>query len=120
MSVALGVGALAACGGDDDTSSADEATTTTVAAESTTSTAPAEEGTAPVAQTVDANTATEAELEAAFAANGISDAAKWAHEVEEYRPYPTDDPTFAKLRQELSKYNPSPEVLELIVASLTL
>lgn len=37
----------------------------------------------------------------------------------EYRPYPTNDPAFAKLRQELAKYNPSPDVVDKIVAVLT-
>jgi hypothetical protein len=40
--------------------------------------------------------------------------------VDEYRPYPTDDPNMAKLRQNLAKYNPAPDVVEKIVASLTL
>jgi len=39
--------------------------------------------------------------------------------VDEYRPYPTDDPSLAKLRQELAKYNPAPDVLEKILATLT-
>jgi len=33
-------------------------------------------------------------------------------------PAVSDDPTFAKLRDELSKYNPSPETLEAIIATL--
>jgi competence protein ComEA len=69
---------------------------------------------------VDANTASVAELQAAFEANGITQAARWAREVEEYRPYPTNDQTFGKLRQNLAKYNPAPDVLEKIVASLSL
>lgn len=69
---------------------------------------------------MDANNATADELIAALEANGVTNAEKWADEIEEYRPYPTDDPTFAKLRDELSKYNPDPATLEAIVASLTL
>jgi len=34
------------------------------------------------------------------------------------RPYPSDDPTFAKLRQNLAKYNPAPGVVDQIVATL--
>jgi DNA uptake protein ComE-like DNA-binding protein len=71
-------------------------------------------------QKVNANTASVAELQRAFEAAGISNAARWAREVEEYRPYPTDDPSFAKLRQELAKYNPGPGVVDQIVATLTL
>lgn len=74
---------------------------------------------APCAQ-VSANNATPAEMEAAFAAAGITRPDKWAHEVEEYRPYPADDPNFGKLRHELAKYHPSPETLEQILACLSL
>ena len=66
---------------------------------------------------MNANTATEAELAAAFAAAGISNADRWAREVTEYRPYPVD-PTWAQLRQELGKYNIDPAVLEQIIAIL--
>ena len=61
-----------------------------------------------VTQRVNANSASVAELQRAFEAAGIASAARWAREVEEYRPYPTDDPSFAKLRRELAKYNPGP------------
>jgi hypothetical protein len=60
------------------------------------------------------------ELQKAFEAAGIPSAARWAREVEEYRPYPTDDPTFAKLRRELAKYNPAPGVVDQIIATLSL
>jgi len=40
-------------------------------------------------------------------------------EVEEYRPYPTNDPSWAKLRRELAKYNISLTVLEQIINTLT-
>lgn len=69
---------------------------------------------------VSANNATRAELQAAFTAAGITGAAQWAREVEEYRPYPTTDPNMAKLRQELAKYNPGPGVVDKIVATLSL
>lgn len=69
---------------------------------------------------VDANTASIAELQRAFESAGVSNAARWAREVDEYRPYPTNDPTFAKLRGELAKYNPSADVVEKIVATLSL
>jgi hypothetical protein len=69
---------------------------------------------------VNANTASVAELQRAFETAGISNAARWAREVEEYRPYPTDDPSFAKLRRELAKYNPGPGVVDQIIAALAL
>jgi hypothetical protein len=69
---------------------------------------------------VDANKASIAELTAAFEAADIPSASRWAREVDEYRPYPTNDPTFAKLRGELAKYNPSASVVEAIVATLSL
>ncbi len=101
----------------------------TVAAPSAATVAPTTAASSPVsssgvpaatAQKVNANTATQAQLLAAFQANGIPNAAQWVREVMEYRPYPTTDPTFAKLRTELAKYNPSPAVVEQIVASLSL
>jgi hypothetical protein len=70
--------------------------------------------------TVDANTASEAEIAAALTANGVSNGSRWAKEVAEYRPYPTDDPTFAKLKANLAKYKPGQTVLDGIIASLTL
>ena len=44
---------------------------------------------------VSANNATEEELEAAFETAGIANAEEWAHEVEEYHPYPVDDTDFS-------------------------
>ena len=76
--------------------------------------------TASAVKKVNANTASEAELLAAFQAANISNAARWVKEVMEYRPYPTNDPTFAKLRGELAKYNPGPGVVDQIVATLSL
>jgi recombination DNA repair RAD52 pathway protein len=128
-----GILTLAACGGGDSnptatpaaqasttvvgsTVASTAATTSTTATGAPTTTAAA----APAAAKVPANTATRAELTAAFDAAGISNAARWAMEVEEYRPYPTNDPTFAKLRQNLAKYNPGPGVVDGIVATLSL
>jgi competence protein ComEA len=95
-----------------------QASPTAAAAQSS----PVAAATSPAAATrkVDANTASVAELQAAFESNGIPQAARWAREVEEYRPYPTNDLTFGKLRQNLAKYNPAPDVLEKIIASLSL
>jgi hypothetical protein len=71
-------------------------------------------------QKVNANTASQDQVQQALEAAGVPNSARWAREVVEYRPYPTDDPSFARLRQELAKYNPSPDVVDKIVASLTL
>ncbi len=89
--------------------------TTAVAAATTTTAAPA-----PAVKKVAANTATQAEIAAALDAAGVANASRWAVEVVEYRPYPTNDPTFAKLRQNLVKYNPGPGVVDAIVATLSL
>jgi hypothetical protein len=70
---------------------------------------------ASVAPQLDVNAATQEEIAAAFAAAGISNADRWAREVVEYRPYEVD-PTWARLRQELSKYNIDPAILEQIIA----
>ena len=67
-----------------------------------------------------ANNATPAQLQAAFEAAGVPNASTWIKEVQEYRPYPTDDPTFAKLKSNLAKYNPSADTLSRILAALTL
>ena len=61
-----------------------------------------------------------AQLQAAFEAAGIASAARWAKEVDEYRPYPVDAPDLPKLRKELAKYNPGPGVVDAIVATLAL
>jgi hypothetical protein len=74
--------------------------------------------TAPPSAKVSANTATSAELTAAFTAAGIPNPASWTREVIEYRPYPANDPAFTKLRNELAKYNPAPGVVDKIVATL--
>jgi hypothetical protein len=71
----------------------------------------------PTTRKVNANTASVDELQATFAAAGITNADRWAREVAEYRPYPAD-PTWAQLRQELSKYNIGADVLEKIIAVL--
>ena len=87
-----------------DTTSPDTAADTTDASGATTK--------------VNANDASVEELAAAFEAAGIPNAARWAHEVEEYRPYSDDG--WAHLRQELSKYNIDDATFEQIVASLEL
>lgn len=50
----------------------------------------------------------------------MTSAARWAGEVVEDRPYPTNDPTFAKLRQNLAKYNPAPGLVDQIISALSL
>ncbi|HEU5318915.1 MAG TPA: hypothetical protein VFX49_22575, partial [Chloroflexota bacterium] len=77
-------------------------------------------GAAAAAVKVSANRASRAELQRAFEAAGIPNAVRMAVEVEEYRPYPTNDPNMAKLRQELSKYNIPTNVVSQIIATLTL
>jgi hypothetical protein len=69
-------------------------------------------------QKVSANTASEEEITAALAAAGVSNPGRWAEEVVEYRPYPTDDPNLTKLRDNLAKYNPGQETIDKIVSAL--
>ena len=76
------------------------------------------EAAASAAGKVSANDASAEEIAAALEAAGVTNASRWAREIAEYRPYPTDDPTFAKLRDELAKYNPGDGVVDLIVATL--
>jgi hypothetical protein len=105
--------ATAACGGS----------TTTIEPTATTKAAPTRaEATSPPAQPaakVSANAASESEIEAALAATGVTNPARWAAEVVEYRPYPPDDPNLNKLRENLAKYNPGQETVDKIVLALT-
>jgi hypothetical protein len=84
----------------------------TVAAPSSASTA------APAAGKVSANTASEAEIAAALTAAGVPNAERWAREVTEYRPYPSDDATLAKLQDNLAKYQPDAATLQGILGAL--
>jgi hypothetical protein len=101
-------GACGSSGKDDNPAVATDDTATTIATSDN-----------PGLTTADANSASESELVAALEAHGVPSASRWAHEIEEYRPYPTDDPSLAKLKQNLAKYNPGDEVLANIIASLT-
>ena len=74
-------------------------------------------GTAAVGK-VSANTASEAEIAAALTAAGVPNADRWAREVTEYRPYPTDDPTLARLQDNLAKYQPDAATLAGILSAL--
>ena len=106
---------LAACGGAATTSGAATTVGATPAASSTVA------ATAASATTkASANNATAAQLQAAFEAAGVPNASRWVVEVQEYRPYPTDDPSFAKLRSNLAKYNPSADTVSRILAALSL
>ena len=102
------------CGSSGDSTTA----TTTPAATVASTAAPAATATAAVAGKVSANDATEEELTAAFEAAGIPNAERWAKEVAEYRPYDLSDTTWAHLREELAKYDPDPQVVEQIIATL--
>ena len=115
---ALAIGA--GCSSDSKTATSSSSSSTAAAA-STASTSSGSSGGASSAMTkVDANTASKSEIAAALKANGVSNPDRWADELEEYRPYPTDDPTFAKLKQNLAKYKPSAETLAGILATLSL
>ena len=100
------------------------ATATTAAGAATTRAATATTSPAATAATstaggkINANTASQAELQAGFEAAGISNAAKWAREVTEYRPYRATDANWSKLRQELAKYGPSIDLVDKIIATL--
>ena len=72
----------------------------------------------PLVAKVSANTASDSEIESALAAAGVEYPGRWAHEVVEYRPYPTDDPNLQELRDNLAKYNPGEETVDKIVSAL--
>ena len=112
--------AIAACGGAASSGAVDPTATaaiTTVAPARTSASAATASSTAAKAS---ANNASAAQLQAAFEAGGVPNASRWVIEVQEYRPYPVDDPTFAKLKSNLAKYNPSAETLSRILAALSL
>jgi hypothetical protein len=120
LSVALaGTVTLSACGSASGPSASAAAAPTL--SSTTTGSAPSGSSAASTASTqkVNANTASQDEIQRALEAAGVPSSARWAREVVEYRPYPTDDPSFAKLRQELAKYNPGPDLVDKIVATLT-
>jgi len=122
IGLVLAIG-LAACAGAGAASTPSSATSTsasptptaTPSSSSVASSTPSDS--APATTKINANNATVEELQAAFEAAGISNADRWAREVAEYRPYPSD-PTWAQLRQELGKYNIDPAVLAQIIALL--
>lgn len=115
--VAAGL-ALVACGGaGTPATNATGAGVTATAAPAATSTATTT--TASSTTKASANNATAAQLQAAFDAAGVPNASRWIIEVQEHRPYPTDDPSFAKLKSYLVKYNPSADTLSRILGALS-
>jgi hypothetical protein len=114
---------IVACGTSPAASGPDPVATTaaTTAAASTAATsAPGSTASAATVAKVSANNATNAQLIAAFTAAGIPNPSSWAREVQEYRPYDTNDANLTKLRQNLVKYNPAAGVVDKIVATLSL
>lgn len=85
------------------------ATTTTVASDP--------EASAASTAAVDANTATVEGIAGAFESAGVDNAERWAREVEEYRPYEASD-NWAKLRDELAKYNVDDATFDRIISVL--
>ncbi|MGZ5394887.1 MAG: hypothetical protein ACXWEI_05280 [Mycobacterium sp.] len=73
----------------------------------------------PATAKVSANTASKEQIEAALRDAGVSNPARWAEEVLEYRPYPSDDPNLTKLRDNLAKYNPGQQTIDKIVSALS-
>jgi len=69
-------------------------------------------------QKVSANTASKEELISALTAAGVPNPERWADEIEEYRPYDASDASLQKLRDNLAKYDPSPETLQGILSAL--
>ena len=113
--------ALAACGGAAGSGASNATATTRVTTVAPTATGATAAATASsTAAKASANNATAAQLQAAFEAGGVPNASRWVIEVQEYRPYPVNDPTFAKLKSNLAKYNPSADTLSRILAALSL
>lgn len=121
---AVAIAALAAastgvvgCGKDDSSTPAKKTGSSTTEMSATTTGNGGATSTAPgAAKKVNANTASQAELTAAFESAGVPNAARWAREVEEYRPYSDDN--WASLRQELAKYNIDDATFDKLVSVL--
>jgi hypothetical protein len=64
------------------------------------------------------NSSSDKDLAAALRANQVDDPEQWARRIGVERPYPTDDLGLTKLRQDLAQYNPDPETLDQITATL--
>ena len=64
------------------------------------------------------NDASEAEIEAFLTAAGIPNAATWAHEIEEYRPYDGSEADWDRLREELSKYGADEATMAKIIEAI--
>jgi hypothetical protein len=94
------------------------AVTTPTAAQPTAAATSAASIGAAAAGKVSANTASEADIAAALTTAGVPNADRWAREVTEYRPYPTDDATLAKLQGNLAKYQPDAATLQGILSAL--
>jgi hypothetical protein len=117
---------LAGCGGTTSTVGAPPASPAASAPADDSTTADdsdeaADDGddTAAAGAKVSANTASEDEISDALEQTGVRNPGRWAEEVVEYRPYPTDDMNLTKLRDNLAKYNPGQETTDKIVAALT-
>lgn len=110
---------VAACSGGSAATPSTTATTASPAGSSApAASTPSAASSAAVVGKVSANTATESEIAEALAAVGVPNADRWAREVTEYRPYPTDDPTLQALQDNLAKYNPDPATLAGILSAL--
>ena len=115
---------LAACGGSTTTPSstapaAPPAPTSGAATGTPTNGSETNNASTSAGTKVSANTASEDEIATALTNAGVSNPERWAEEVVEYRPYPTDDPNLTKLREELAKYNPGQQTIDQIVSALT-
>ena len=116
LAAASVAGALTLVGCSNSSSKTTPAATPTTA--TTATTAVTVTPTSAASTKVSANTASAEQITSAFEAAGVPNASRWTREVVEYRPYPADDPTLTKLRQNLAKYNPSPDTLNRIFSVL--
>jgi hypothetical protein len=64
------------------------------------------------------NSSSDKDIAAALRANHVDDPEQWARRIGEDRPYPTTDRNLTKLRQDLARYNPDPQTLNKIIATL--
>jgi hypothetical protein len=102
-------GLLAACGASPDSTAVAPAGAALTAAPGVPAPGPGK---------VSANSSSEDVIAAALKAAGVTSPKRWAAEVVEYRPYPTDDLNLARLRENLAKYKPGQQTVDKIVSAL--
>jgi hypothetical protein len=76
-------------------------------------------GPAGAAERTSIATASVQDISASLRANNVDDPEHWAEIIIQYRPYSTNDPSQAKLKQVLTQYKADPATIGKIANALT-